>query len=68
MSMHQKVSQRAKKQQEVWKHAEDVRWMLLPQKERGDRRKDVEAEPQWNAKTVSHGDSPDCPRKGGKSS
>jgi hypothetical protein len=43
MPVHEEVSERTKKQQHIWKRAQDVGAMLLPQEERGDRGKDAES-------------------------
>jgi hypothetical protein len=41
--VHQEMSQRAEQQQKIRKCTEDVRPVLLPKKERRDRKKDAES-------------------------
>jgi hypothetical protein len=51
-TVHEKVNQRAKQEQRPRKHAEEVRSVLLPEEENGDRQKHTERHGKWNVKSL----------------
>ena len=52
-SMHQQMSDRAEQQKHVRQHTEDVRLVLLPEKEGRDSQKDAEPQPHGKVKPLA---------------
>ena len=50
--MHEQVNDRAQQQKPIWQHAEDVRFVLLPEKKDRDSQEDAEAQPHGRAKPL----------------
>jgi hypothetical protein len=51
--MHEEVNDRTEQEKHIGQHAEDVGFVLLPQKERRYGQKEAEAQPQGDAQGLS---------------